>query len=190
MNPSFPVRVRPVFAAVALSWLAAGCAVSAKQPPAGADVVARPAPAAALDSDGDGVPDDADACPGTRAGAEVDHKGCEILGKVENAHFAFDSAALTGEAMTMLNDLAARLNALSGGRFEVAGHTDSMGSDSYNDRLGQRRAISVVEYLTRRGVPAERLLLRSYGESRPVVSNDSEEGRAMNRRVEIVQVGD
>jgi outer membrane protein OmpA-like peptidoglycan-associated protein len=188
-----PNRFRPLFAAGVLSWLLAGCAISAKQAPVGADAVAQPAPiaeAGPVDSDGDGVFDDSDACPGTRAGAEVDHKGCEILGRVENAHFAFDSATLTGEAMAMLDALAQRLNALPGGRFEVAGHTDSMGSEGYNDRLGQRRAISVVEYLDRRGVAADRLVLRSYGESRPVASNDTEQGMAMNRRVEIVQVGD
>ena len=79
-------------------------------------------------------------------------------------------------------------------RFEVAGHTDARGTDEYNHRLGQRRAISVVEHLARAGVPAERLVVRSYGESRPIAPNarpdgsDDPEGRALNRRVEIVDL--
>ncbi len=69
---------------------------------------------------------------------------------------------------------------------EVAGHTDSVGSDEYNMGLSDRRANSVKDYLTAKGVKASRLSAHGYGESRPVASNDTDEGRAENRRVELI----
>jgi outer membrane protein OmpA-like peptidoglycan-associated protein len=68
---------------------------------------------------------------------------------------------------------------------EVAGHTDSIGSDAYNDQLSQRRAQAVASYLTSRGVNSQRLMTVGGGERYPVASNDTEAGRAQNRRVEI-----
>jgi len=67
----------------------------------------------------------------------------------------------------------------------IEGHTDSVGPEAYNQSLGQRRADSVRGYLVSQGVPAARLTTRSYGETRPVASNDTDEGRALNRRVEL-----
>ena len=163
-----------------------GCAFTAKKEPP-PQAVATPAPAI-QDSDGDGVPDGVDECPDTRPGATVDDRGCEIIGKLENAHFAFDSAMLTDEAKGVLAKIISVLRAIPDRKFEVAGHTDSLGSDGYNAKLGERRAIAVVEYLTRMGVDASRLVLRSYGESRPIAGNDTEEGQAKNRRVEVVEL--
>ncbi len=162
-----------------------GCAMTAKQAPLPATAVATPAPAI-MDSDGDGVPDDMDACPGTPPGATVDHKGCEIVGKLENAHFQFDSAALTNDAKVVMDRIVSMIRQFPDRKFEVAGHTDAMGSDEYNSRLGERRAIAVVEYFTRSGIPSGQLVVHTYGESNPIADNDSETGRAMNRRVEIV----
>jgi outer membrane protein OmpA-like peptidoglycan-associated protein len=68
---------------------------------------------------------------------------------------------------------------------DVYGHTDSTGSDSYNLSLSQRRAASVADYLTSRGVQSARLGTRGFGETQPIASNDTEEGKAANRRVEI-----
>jgi len=68
----------------------------------------------------------------------------------------------------------------------VAGHTDSVGTDSYNQGLSERRANAVKDYLTAQGIKASRLTARGYGESRPVASNDTDEGRAENRRVELI----
>lgn len=190
-NPSFNARTALPAALAAL--LLAGCVSSAKQPPA--DAVAMPAPAPAfVDSDGDGVADSEDACPGTPPGAVVDHKGCEIIERLDHTYFEYDSAVLTAAARGALDRAAARIMQAPDRRFEVAGHTDARGTDEYNHRLGQRRAISVVEHLARAGVPAERLVVRSYGESRPIAPNarpdgsDDPEGRALNRRVEIVDL--
>lgn len=172
----------------------AGCVATAKQPPAGAVAAPAPAVAAVVDSDADGVPDNQDACPGTPPGATVDHKGCEVIQRLDHTYFEYDSATLTPLAMQALDGVAARISSLSGGKFEVAGHTDSKGTDEYNNRLGQRRAIAVVEYLKRAGVPSDRLLVRSYGETQPIAPNtrsdgsDDPEGRALNRRVEIVEL--
>jgi outer membrane protein OmpA-like peptidoglycan-associated protein len=71
---------------------------------------------------------------------------------------------------------------------EVGGHTDSVGSEAYNQGLSERRADAVRDYLMSKGVKASRLTARGYGESRPVASNDTEEGRAENRRVELVVI--
>jgi len=68
----------------------------------------------------------------------------------------------------------------------VEGHTDSVGSDSYNHKLSERRAKAVRDYLVREGIDASRITTRGYGKSRPVASNDTAEGRAENRRAEII----
>ena len=70
-------------------------------------------------------------------------------------------------------------------RVSVEGHTDAMGSDAYNQALSERRAQAVKRYLVSAGVDASRLETMGYGESQPVASNDTEDGRAMNRRVEL-----
>ncbi len=173
--------------AVLAMFALGGCAtvITAKQQPLAETAVATAAPA---DSDNDGVPDDQDACPDTRPGAAVDHKGCEIIGTLENAHFEFDSAALTSEATETLNGIAEKVKSFADRMFEVAGHTDSMGSDDYNITLGEKRAISVVEYLGRAGVSSEQLTIKTYGESKPVASNDTDDGRAKNRRVEVIEI--
>lgn len=75
-------------------------------------------------------------------------------------------------------------------RIEVQGHTDSQGSDDYNLDLSQRRAETVVEYLSLFGVAEDRLTARGYGESEPVDTNDTEAGRVKNRRVELVRIDD
>ncbi len=175
-------------------FVLSGCISTAKQAPADAAATPAPAAAAIADSDGDGVPDDQDACPGTPPGAAVDHKGCEIVQRLDNTHFEYDSSALTQSAMTALDQVAAQIRQVPDRRFEVAGHTDAKGTDEYNNRLGQRRAIAVFEYLGRAGVPTERMVVRSYGETRPIAPNarpdgsDDPQGRAQNRRVEIVDL--
>ena len=68
---------------------------------------------------------------------------------------------------------------------EISGHTDSKGSDTYNETLSQGRSQSVVDYLASQGIDGARLTARGYGEAKPIDSNDTEEGRANNRRVEF-----
>jgi len=70
-------------------------------------------------------------------------------------------------------------------RVEIAGHTDARGSDAYNSKLSNQRAQSVMNYLTERGIAADRMSAKGYGESEPVADNETDEGRELNRRVEL-----
>jgi OOP family OmpA-OmpF porin len=143
-----------------------------------------PAPPPPVDSDGDGVPDSADRCPGTPRGIVVDEKGCPreavILRGVE---FATASATLTEGSRPILDAVADDLKIHPLVQVELQGHTDSQGADVYNFDLSQRRADSVRNYLMSRGVDASRLVARGYGETQPIADNGTAAGRAENRRV-------
>ncbi len=157
--------------------------------PKGAQVDAAGCP---KDSDGDGVPDGTDKCPDTPKGKKVDEKGCEILFDevrstlvLKGVNFEFNSAELTANSRTILDSVAASLREWKEIRVEVAGHTDSIGSDGYNKTLSQRRAESVRKYLVSKGVDGSRLTAKGYGESKPIADNGTDAGRAENRRVEL-----
>ncbi|MBF0370841.1 MAG: OmpA family protein [Magnetococcales bacterium] len=137
---------------------------------------------AKIDSDGDGVYDEDDICPNTPAGATVNQVGCWV---VENIQFDFNEATIKSEARTSLNQVADILHKSSGLHVEVQGHTDILGDEEYNLHLSQRRADSVRNYLIGQGVSSDRLSARGYGFHRPVASNSTKEGRAINRRVEL-----
>ncbi|SDE09664.1 Outer membrane protein OmpA [Paracoccus isoporae] len=100
--------------------------------------------------------------------------------------FASDSAAVSGQAQNDLYGLAQNLQQYPDSRVEIYGHTDSTASDSYNMDLSQRRAQSVGGILAAAGVSSSRLVMIGRGESQPVASNDTESGKAQNRRVEIL----
>jgi OOP family OmpA-OmpF porin len=145
-----------------------------------------------LDSDGDGVFDDKDKCPNTPAGREVDADGCEyVLRKTEeirlDINFAVDKADI-GEAYVGEVQKAAKfLKRYSHVKAEIAGHTDSTGTDAHNLKLSQRRAEAVRDMLVQRfNVDASRLTAVGYGESKPIASNKTVEGKAENRRVVAV----
>ncbi len=110
---------------------------------------------------------------------------CEGRIVLRGVTFAFDSAAITGASMATLDVAAETLRECPNIRTEVGGHTDSIGSDAYNQALSMRRAESVRRYLIEQDIAASRLEANGYGESNPVASNDTEEGRAQNRRVEL-----
>lgn len=150
--------------------------------PAGVEVNAQGCP---LDSDNDGVPDYRDQCPNTPAGVEVNALGCEESVVLRDVNFEFDSAQLTPGAQQVLNGVAERLVGNDGVRVSIEGHTDSVGSNEYNRDLSQRRAESVARYLNQRGVPASDMRAVGYGEERPVATNETDAGRAQNRRVEL-----
>lgn len=167
-----------------------------------------------LDSDGDGVGDSRDQCPNTPAGAKVDDKGCELDGdadgvadskdkcpdtprgdrvdangcsfkdeiKLPGVVFETNSADLKPESIPVLEGAIATLKRYPDLRIQVAGHTDSRGSDAYNLDLSARRAATVLKFLQDGGV-ANELVSRGYGERQPVASNNTEEGRQQNRRV-------
>jgi OOP family OmpA-OmpF porin len=103
-------------------------------------------------------------------------------------HFAFDRFNLTPEALKILDDAVAKLQANPDINVTIEGHTDSIGTSEYNLALGERRANSVREYLTGRGIAAGRLRTVSYGEERPIATNDTAAGRAMNRRAHLLVV--
>lgn len=111
-------------------------------------------------------------------------KVVEII-SLEGVNFKHDSAALTPESMTKLDEAVATLKRRSDINVEVAAHTDSQGTDAYNMGLSERRAASVMEYLTSHGIDAGRLTSKGYGETEPIAANDTPEGRAANRRVEL-----
>lgn len=141
------------------------------------------------DDDGDGVPNSRDQCPGTPMGTEVDARGCPIEKQapivLKGVTFEFDSARLTRQAEGRLDNVAQALQSSESMRVRVSGHTDSVGSDTYNQTLSQNRADSVKRYLVGAGIDGARLTTRGYGESRPVASNETAAGRAQNRRVEL-----
>ncbi len=156
--------------------------------PAGTQVNARGCPVnLGNDEDGDGVPNDVDACPGTQKGLLVDARGCVISQNVvlRGVNFEYDSARLTTLAKRLLDDSATTLKNQANLKVLVAGHTDGNGEESYNLALSKQRAESVRQYLISAGVEAGRLSAEGYGESQPVTSNESAEGRAENRRVEF-----
>ncbi len=104
---------------------------------------------------------------------------------VQKIQFDLGSAALTEDGRRVLDDLGTRLQQAPHLKLEVAAHTDATGSPSYNLDLSNRRADAVVQYLVSKGIPADRLIPRGYGASRPVADNDTDEGRAKNRRIEF-----
>lgn len=158
--------------------------------PRGVRVDARGCP---VDSDGDGVPDYLDRCPNTPRGVTVDRNGCPVQEslnrKFEDVNFGFDRFDLTDYAKVTLDKTAAEINELARKypnlRVDIDGHTDSIGTDAYNQGLGQRRAQRVKDYLVRKGVDGGRITTQSFGESKPIASNETAKGRLLNRRAEI-----
>jgi len=109
---------------------------------------------------------------------------------LRGVNFDFDKATIRKDAAPVLDEAVATLKEASGLNVSVEGHTDSMGSDEYNEKLSQRRAGAVRDYLADHGVSASRMTVQGFGESKPVASNDTDEGRAQNRRVELRVLGD
>jgi OOP family OmpA-OmpF porin len=143
-----------------------------------------------IDSDGDGVDDAHDLCPNTPHGLRVDSTGCVIEAQsieLRDVTFDFNQARLTLNAEAVLDHLARAFTGQPSLHAEVAGHTDSVGSESANLALSQRRAEAVVAYLIGRGVQPDQLTARGYGKSKPlVVPETSDRDRERNRRVELL----
>lgn len=100
--------------------------------------------------------------------------------------FARGGSGLNDTARQTLDSVADSLNELSDYTVALEGHTDSTGSDAYNQTLSEERAQSAADYLISQGVPANTISTRGWGETRPVASNDTPEGRAQNRRVDVI----
>ena len=99
--------------------------------------------------------------------------------------FAVDSISISPSFQTTLDQIATSLKTYPDSLVDVYGHTDSTGSDAYNQNLSERRAKAVADYLAMRGVSSARIRWQGFGEQYPVASNDTAEGRSLNRRVEI-----
>ncbi len=115
----------------------------------------------------------------TRVGNEI------ILNMPGNITFATDSSNINANFYDVLNSVTLVLKEFEKTVIIVAGHTDSTGADSYNQQLSERRAGSVAQYLRSQGISDMRVIVEGYGESRPIASNDTAQGRQMNRRVEL-----
>ncbi len=157
------------------------------------------------DDDGDGVLNSRDKCPDTPKGTPVDATGCPIVTPapepmaapvvlpkeeiitIRDVHFEFNKATLTPGDKQQLDMVATKLKTEAPNvQLHVSGHTDSVGSDAYNQKLSQKRAQSVTDYLVSAGIPrASFASVEGDGEARPVADNKTADGRALNRRVEI-----
>jgi len=140
-----------------------------------------------LDSDGDGVPDYLDQCPGTPEGAIVDERGCWVI---DGAFFDFDKYTVKQKYYSVLDNVVSVLEKNPNLNIELHGHTDNFGTLEYNRLLSESRANAVVRYLIRRGIESNRLSIEGFSFTKPIATNETEEGRAMNRRVELVPIRD
>ncbi|MDQ7016253.1 MAG: OmpA family protein, partial [Gammaproteobacteria bacterium] len=140
-----------------------------------------------LDSDGDGIPDYLDRCQGSLSTMWTDKHGCAVFKShvVRGINFKVNAASLNAKSRLVLNNIAAKLIQHGKITVEIAGYTDSRGAAQYNRALSQKRAEAVVKYLIQKGVNAERLVAKGYGESDPIANNKTSKGRRINRRVEI-----
>ncbi len=152
------------------------------------------------DTDGDGVADQFDKCPGTPVSIKVDGSGCPLpepppvakadsiaaISKVtgwEPIQFEFNSAVLKSDSYPILDKLSTTLRE-NGGKITINGYASSEGTAAYNIKLSKDRAGSVKTYLLNSGVSASKVATKGMGETNPIASNDTEEGRIQNRRVE------
>lgn len=106
-------------------------------------------------------------------------------GKQLFIHFDFDEATLDPKAVARLDSAWTHVFSKTKGRVVIYGHTDGQGGEGYNDRLSEQRAAAVVAYLQKKGLPAQRIVQDGFGFHKPVSTNDTDAGRAANRRVEI-----
>jgi OOP family OmpA-OmpF porin len=160
--------------------------------PSGAPVDRQGCP---LDSDGDGVPDFRDECPDSEQGAKVDEKGCyieleEAVTIDMNIEFDTNAADIRPDQEGEIRRVVEFLRQYPTANAVIEGHTDSSGSEGYNQALSERRAKAVYDYLINAAqVDAGRLSYAGFGESRPIASNDTAEGKQKNRRVSAVVTG-
>jgi OOP family OmpA-OmpF porin len=142
-----------------------------------------------VDSDGDGVADAVDQCPGTSVGAKVDEKGCYIVitetKEVQlRVTFENNSFVVTPDSYAEIESVAQFMREYPLTKVNLEGHTDDRGAEAYNQQLSEKRAAAVAQLLVERfGIDRARVSSTGYGESRPLVSNDTAENRALNRRV-------
>lgn len=152
-----------------------------------------------VDSDGDGVPDSIDECPGTPMNVVVDERGCPVPVDITDelkmelrVFFDNDKSAIKDQYKTEISKVAEKMREYPNSSARIEGHASKTGpSARYNQRLSEARAVAVKSMLTNEfGVAPNRLSTVGYGYDRPIAPNDTEEGRAMNRRVYAIITGD
>ena len=146
------------------------------------DAVGCPLP---VDSDGDGVYDDVDRCPNTPKGAHVDEFGCQLILTLL-IEFDTDKAAIRPQHMDDMANAAAFIKKYPGEKILISGHTDSDGSEAYNQRLSQKRADTVKAYLINNyALDGANMTSKGFGENQPIADNTTAAGKQKNRRVEL-----
>lgn len=146
------------------------------------------------DSDKDGISDIDDECPYIKGARES--KGCPAATSMETVlpailvEFDTDQSFIRPEFRAELSDFAHKVSSHKDYRIMISGHTDAEGNDTYNYELGLKRAREVQDYLSRRGIPFEKMTIISYGEAIPKRSNHSQNGKARNRRAEVTFMRD
>ena len=134
------------------------------------------------DKDNDAIHDGMDQCPGTPLGAQVDFRGCWVL---NNVLFDSGKSKLKPASFPTLENVVVILRSNPPLRLEVQGHTDDKGKPELNRRLSEKRANAVRDYLVTQGVGPDRLTAVGFGMTHPITGNETSEGRAANRRVEL-----
>jgi OOP family OmpA-OmpF porin len=164
-----PQNLADWVAAVFLSEVEKKAAVAAPPPQPG-------------DGDGDGVTDDIDQCPDTPVGASVNERGCWLI---DDVYFDFDKSNIKSEFIPVLVEVADVMKQNPGLTVRVEGHTDNLGTVEYNQKLSEKRAMAAKQYLLDQGISEDRISTASFGYSMPAATNETEWGRAENRRVEF-----
>lgn len=151
-----------------------------------------PTPRGCPDTDGDGLDDSEDRCPNQVGSAE--NKGCPELNVQEqellriamrDVKFDHSKATLRSESFGILNQIYDLMEKYPGYKLKVGGHTDNTGSLTINQRLSGQRAKACYDYLQNKGIPSSRISYSGYGPDRPIADNSTQQGRALNRRVEF-----
>jgi OmpA-OmpF porin, OOP family len=151
-----------------------------------------------LDNDKDTVADLEDQCPNEVGPPGGDRPGCPLKSSLvvvtdkeikitQQIHFEFDKDVIRKESYPILDAVADVLQRIPEMRIEIQGHTDNKGRPAYNLKLSDRRAASVRKYLVAKGIATERLVSHGYGMTRPLVPNDTDQNRALNRRVQFMR---
>jgi len=148
------------------------------KPVAAATVIPKKCP----DADGDGVCDGDDKCLGTPKGAKVDERGCWVI---DSQWFDYDKSTLKPEYYPGLDEVVSVLKANPDASVAIIGNTCDIGPESYNQKLSERRAKVVFDYIVKKGIEPQRLSWKGYGEKQPAYPNTTETNRARNRRVEL-----